>query len=949
MSRPLQLLWQGARFCGSSALAFVVWTVWLGLALLLAVQVYIASTNELEVPGFLLRGLEDRLAASGIRASFGRTSFDPTGRVLLEDVQLSLPAFAEPVVAVRAIYARLDPWALALGKFEPREVRVTGASLAVPAMLSPTGRADDILSDLDASFVPHGQELTVTQLSGRVAGIAIAVRGAVRLPGLAPTAAAPLPVGEFLARNFPAICRQLVATAEKLSVLDQPALDLDLAPSDSRLAIASVTLFARGVKLAQPLAVQASGLRIATRFPLFGDSPVTTRLEITAGELLLPFNAIARNARVSIRGILRPGQFGFEPLTVELSAASLDAAGFSARALAARLNPGPLPRLGAEVVAQIMGAPLAVHAEADFEAQTADLRFTGAIAPAVLDPLGGRLQVDVRKFFDFGSLECADGEAKLGPGWKFEKLTARIALRNIDAYHVRLDEGRAVVEFDGRHFHAPEAWARLGENFAHGSYDQDLATLDYRFLLAGRLRPLEIAGWFRSGWWSRFFEQFEFPPGPPAASVDVSGRWKAANQSRVFVYADAVGPVIRGARFDRVRTLLFIRPAFYDGFEVLATQGSGAVRGTFTYVTDPATFAWRRLDFDLTSSVDPTVAGQMIGPAGVAILKPFKFAQPPALKLHGRLDGPASPDGAHHEVHLEARSPGEFRYHDFPLDNVAFTAAVQDNEITVDNLHAGFAGGVATGRARVWGAGAERRVRFDYVLKDASLGRLAATVQEYVARRKNVPPPAPGKFVKERTNVRLDLTTAAEGRYDDPFSYHGDGTAVLQGAEIGEVPLLGLLSEVLKFTALRFTTARTSFKIDGARLVFSEFNLHGANSAIDAHGEYALDRGNLDFKAKIYPFHESGNLLKTVVGAVLAPLSEVFEVSITGPLDKPSFALAVGPTSSVQPPAVGENPPAATPGEPAPATPPPTDAQPAAPKPAAVAPTLDSPAPAASR
>ena len=141
MSRPLKLLWQGACFCGSCVAAFAVWSLWLALAVLLAVQIYIATHNELNVPGFVLRTLEDRLAASGIHVTFGRTSFDPTGRVLIEDAQVSLPAFAEPVVTARAIYARLDPWALAAGKFDPREVRVTGASLAIPAMLSRSGTA----------------------------------------------------------------------------------------------------------------------------------------------------------------------------------------------------------------------------------------------------------------------------------------------------------------------------------------------------------------------------------------------------------------------------------------------------------------------------------------------------------------------------------------------------------------------------------------------------------------------------------------------------------------------------------------------------------------------------------------------------------------------------------------------------------------------------------------
>jgi hypothetical protein len=71
--------------------------------------------------------------------------------------------------------------------------------------------------------------------------------------------------------------------------------------------------------------------------------------------------------------------------------------------------------------------------------------------------------------------------------------------------------------------------------------------------------------------------------------------------------------------------------------------------------------------------------------------------------------------------------------------------------------------------------------------------------------------------------------------------------------------------------------------------------VRGANSAIDAHGVYLLDRHELDFNAKIFPFQESGNLIKTVVGAVLTPLSSVFEVKLAGSLEKPQWGLALGP------------------------------------------------------
>jgi len=905
MRRTLKSLWAGTRWCGGCAFDCALWSGWIVLTLLLSVQIYIATHHELEVPAFLLRSLEERLVASGVRATFGRTSFDPTGRVLIENVRVSLPAFAEPILSARTIYVRLDPWALAIGKFDPRELRVSGASLAVPAMLSPSGRSEEILRDLDTTLVPHDHELEIAQLSGRIAGISLVVQGAVFIPPRDPRNEDPLPIAEFLSHNYPAIARQLVAVTQQLTVLDQPAVQLVLSPSPSRVAIANVTLFARSLKLSVPQPIQVTGIHVVTKVPLLGDAPVAARLELTADSVDLPFDAHARRIRAVVRGTVRPGRLQFLPGEFDLTAGSLHASGFSAEAVSVHLVPGPLPLLTADVNARILGAPLNLQIATDLATQTARLRFDGAISTALLTPLSERLHVDVRKYFDFATMDRASGEAKIGPGWKFENLTARVALRGINAYHVPIEEGRVAFTFDGRHFFASEIWARIGENFAHGTFEQDLVTFRYRFLLEGRLRPLDISGWFRE-WWPNFFHQFEFPHGPPTASVEVSGRWTETRLSTVFAFAEASRPVIRGAALDRVRTRLFIRPGYYDGLEAFVTHPTGSAQGTFAYSTHLTSFAWRTLDLDLVSTLEPNVAVQIIGPVADSVVAPFKWSTPPALKVTGRINGPAAPGGPHTTLHLEARTAGEFRFHDFPVENVVFTADLHDNDIDLPHLEARFAEGTLSGKAKVLGAGADRRVSFNYTLKDASLVRATAALQDYTSRKNNLPPTPPGKFIKEKAAVRLDVTASAEGRYDDPFSYHGEGLANLHGAGLGEVQLLGLLSELFTFTALRFNNARAVFKIDGAKLAFSEVSLRGANSAIDAHGHFSLDRRELDFKAKLFPFQESNNLIKNVVGAVLTPFSNIFEVKLTGSIDKPEWGFVVGPTNFLRALAPGE-------------------------------------------
>jgi hypothetical protein len=504
--------------------------------------------------------------------------------------------------------------------------------------------------------------------------------------------------------------------------------------------------------------------------------------------------------------------------------------------------------------------------------------------------------VDLRKFIDFASFTTDDAEARFGANWKFEKLNARIQIPRISAQGVELRDGRAVVELEPGRLYSPEAFARVGDNFARGSYEHEFATNRYRFLLEGRLRPLDISEWFRE-WWTEFFQQIEFPATSPVANVDVRGAWRDGYQSNIFIFADVPRIIIRGTELDRVRTRMFIRPAFFDGLETVVERGKRNAHGRFTYVGDPVTNAWHTLELGFDSNLDLSVAAKLLGPAGATTLSAFRLAQPPEVKVRGQFAGPAAPGGASEKLRIQARTAGEFRFHDFPLHDVSFVATLDRDDIILDDVKALFGGGTASGKARVWGTGEQRRLGFDVALENASLGKVAAGLSEFFAARKGEAPTPPGKFVQEKADVRLEIAVSAEGQYDNPLSYRGDGNAVLQGAAIGELALLGNLSELLKFTSLRFTEARGNFKIENSKIVFPKVTLRGANAAIDAHGSYALDRRELEFNAKVFPFQASENLIKTVVGAVLTPVSNALEVKLTGTVEKPQWSFVIGPTN----------------------------------------------------
>ena len=920
MARSLaQLCAGGARLVLRGAITLGFWTLWLGLSLLLVAQAYVASKNELQVPAFVQRALLERLAASGVHITFGHTLFDPSGRVIIENASLTLDGFEEPIATARAIYARIDPWALAIRRFEPLEMRVTGMTVRVPAMLSASGRADEIIHDLDAAIVPDGDAFSIEYLHCHVGSLAVSAQGRILLGALPGTHGAPLPVAEFFARNYVPLIRRCAAAVGAISAFDKAGLRVRLEPAAGRGIVARTILVAGGVRLSTPTPLRAGRLRATGRWSLLGEAPDSGEVLLSLADIALP------GAKVSAQGIEARIEVGSQAgkgpagdLRLPIKSADLSCAGGAIDGLEFRdavvalaltgpdlLGAGPVRVSGK---ALFWGKPVGVDGVVDLARGTAQAKFRASVAPETVGFVGVRIKRDLSPFVRLAHPVSVEGDLRFDPGWKFGEISGRLDAAQVFARGVTIDDARGSFRFDGSHLYASEAYARIGENFARGSFEEEMATRRYRFLLDGRLRPLDITPWIVGAWWQSFFSNFGFPEVPPTASIDLRSCWTDGRQARIFLSVDGPGIVVRGAPFDRIRLTLFSRPQFNDGIRLEVTKGRGAVRGTFTrklnFDAGPSS---QNIDFIGTSSMELAAVAPMFGPGGATLLSPYAFSQPPDLEIAGHWSGPAAPGGSHTVLHVGVRSAGVFRYNDFPVEDASFAVDLKDDDVTVSQIRAGFAGGAATGRAKVSGRGAERKLSFEAALSDAQLDRAILAVGNYSATRSLKAAPAVGSFLKEKASVRLDAAVAAEGRLGDPSTFQGSGSAQLQGAGLGEVRVLGLLSELLRFTALRFTTAHAAFKLSGTRLNFPDINVTGANSAITAHGTYAIDSHDLDFKARINPFKESRNLPLQFMDAMLAPLAQAFEVQLTGKIEKPAWMFANGPANLLrnlnQPPA----------------------------------------------
>jgi len=900
MRRVLKFSWQGTRLMAAGLGTLAVWTLWLVLALLLAVQLWIAAARELVVPAPLLRALEKQLASSQLSVRFGRATFDPTGRLLLENFSLSTASIAEPLLTGQLLYVTLDPWALLAGHFEAHHLEASGVELYVPAMFSPSGRAEAFVRDLDISLAPDSQGIALERLTARFAGVGLTARGAIATGVWRQEHGAPLVPEEIFARNYVGVARRLAEFAPRLAALEAAQVTLTLAPSPTRGAIVNARVLAAGLRLGPPFPVQTGPLQLATRFPLAGETAVMASVEATTPSLTTA-NGTARDVWLHLRGVLRPAAFRFDPRELDLAAAEVRAGNVTLEAPLAHLEPGPLPRVNFALLARLGDAPLAAQGDFNFDTRAGTVHLDARLTSAVVAVVGEQLGRDLRPLITFSRPARVEGDIILAAGGQLDRASGWVEADRLAVRAVPIDHVAGKVELHGSAFRATDALLRQGDNIARGSYTMDLATHDFRFLLQGKLRPPGIDGWFQE-WWPRFWGAFDFAASAPAADVDVQGRWGAARQSSVFALAASDRPVVNSAAFDAVRLRLFYRPNYTHIYDLFATRDSGEARGWFKRTYDSDAAAWRAIDFEVHSAIDLREAARLFGPAGSDLVAPYDFERPPHLSARGHLDGPGATGGpVHDNLHLAADSTGAFKLYGFPLRNLAFTADLIDHDLVLDPVRAEFAGGAVEGKARVSGQGAERQLGFDATLHQANLAAAITTLEQFGAQRKGLPAPATSAWLERKTDIQLDVALSANGRLDDFFSFHGTGNAQLAGSELGQVPMLGLLSELLRFTSLRFTTARANFKIDGPRLNFSDVKVTGRNSAIDAHGAYALDTKTLDFNAKVFPFEESQGPLRGVVGFFLAPLSEFLELKLTGKIDRPAWNFLYSPSNLLRP------------------------------------------------
>lgn len=865
---------------------------------MLVAQIWIALAHELPVPAFVTRTLDARLADANLAATFARAQFDPTGKILLEGVRLRSRQFDDPLLTARTFYVRKGVWSYLSGQHAPEEIRLDGGTLQLPALLSPSGTAEPVLRDISATLRFEPGQLHIDQLNFRVGDLLVTARGDLQLPPRTGTPPDPAKIiGEALRYG-----QRLVRELPKLDLLEHPRLAAVIEFRPGVGHIAELDLRADAVRHTGNWPVVATEFHARTTLRLDGLESRPVRIGFHADRLLVRDQIAIERPRGVIATELTPrAPQPPRSATVRLTSDRLAAYDEQIDQPVIQVEWEQDKPVRVDLALRAHQIAFALAAEADISSESAQLHFDGRVPPSLVDAVLPVRTPKLAPYFVFGDPVAVHADVLFGEGWKFETLQSRVRVQRLDSRGVKVTHARGRIDVDREgNFLAHDAIARIGENYGRGSYFMNFRTWDYRFLLRGALQPDSISGWFRSDWWPKFWEaNFDFPTTPPGADVDVIGNWHNVAQVAYYGSTDAVAAKVLGADFERAHAIVFLRPQFVHAFDLRVERAAGAQRahGWFKRFADPTTHEQRRLEFDLAGNLEPETLRHLGKETAETLLKPWVFGRPADVHFWGAtdfVDGKSSP-----ELRFTGAANGGLSFAGFPLESIEAEGGVSGAEVRLDRLLIGVAGGRGTAKASYSGESGARKLGFDFYIENADMVRAIRAMHEFEVARGSDANASPNKeLLKRASGGKLQFAVSAHGNPDDLKSFVGSGNVQLAGAELGEVHLFGLLSQVLSslslnFSSLKLDTLRASYKLENGLVTFPDVRVTGPTSLIEGKGDYRLSDRTLDFTAKFKPYDENRNPLTFVVGIVVNPLASILDLRLTGPIQKPNWSVSI--------------------------------------------------------
>ena len=323
----------------------------------------------------------------------------------------------------------------------------------------------------------------------------------------------------------------------------------------------------------------------------------------------------------------------------------------------------------------------------------------------------------------------------------------------------------------------------------------------------------------------------------------------------------------RGVGINRLRGEVAYANNLATARHVVLERDEGTVTGdTVTY-----DFPRHELHLDnVRSTVDIGQVGVWLDPDVFHTIQPFHFHRPPSAVLNGNVQFNG---GRNSHLVTDVNAPAGMDYvflkKTLPFQSVAGQVVFTEERLLVNDVRAGIFDGEAQGGLNLTLAHGSARMNYsaNVDLKNMDFARLTKLYFDY-----------------DNSKGRFSGDYRFTGKGEDAATLRGVGTLSVDRGNVFAIPFLGPLSTILGtvLPGLGFDEAHQA----SATFLTDHGKVYTGNLDVKGVGFSLLGKGWLGYMNDTMNFHVrmAGRGLP---GAVLYPVSRLFEYSSQGPLNKP--------------------------------------------------------------
>jgi len=415
----------------------------------------------------------------------------------------------------------------------------------------------------------------------------------------------------------------------------------------------------------------------------------------------------------------------------------------------------------------------------------------------------------------------------------------------------------------------------------------DLPSGDYRGTAATGFDPHALMPWLDPGQ-SVHVGALSFRSVPPRCSAEISGRIGDIRRLVLHGTLDATNLLYNGALLATASLRLQVSNEVMRMENVRATRPEGALTGWIEQ-----DFRRRMLRFDIDSSIDPSAAARLCGPAPHRFVSHFRTEGPARIRAHGRADyGERRDNDVVFDIDAHAAGMGWLL-----LDRCSFQGRAVGRHVAVTGATGAVYGGTFAGHATFDlpdGAEARTRYRVKGRIDDADFTAILRAVTDRIEQSH-----------EGRMSGLVDLSGfigAGQGR-----TATGSGSIHVEDGRLLEIPIFGGFSRHIArvIPGVAFTSQsdfHADFRIAGGRAVTENAELQGDLLTMQARGAYGFDR-SLDFVVEAKLLREG--LVAEVVRLLTLPVTKLLEYDLNGSLTAPQWTPRNMPRDLVPAPGKG--------------------------------------------